>query len=268
MINLDISKLVHPRLWNVLAALLPGSFFTVCIAIANPQFVEGIAVRARLDRLSFAVVFFLLSFVVGAAFMEWGHIIMSLLGTLYVRGRPICGKFLRWLMSARGNPPKQFWFAKLEFLNRACMRIMFPEGLGEASAAFHRAGVQVLLRKYGIKPPEFSRQKEWDIWAGVLGTPEPESLKGILFSAVMHATGWAGLAAVHFAPALKHRSYLVLPVFLVTYGLFRGWMTIVWWNHPTSRLLIALRTTLAAIPQPKREDIEQENQFEANAAGV
>jgi hypothetical protein len=37
MINVDLSKVLHPRVVDFLAAFLPGLFFESCLLLANPQ---------------------------------------------------------------------------------------------------------------------------------------------------------------------------------------------------------------------------------------
>jgi len=261
MINVDLSKLLHPRFWDMVPAFMPGLFFEVCVLCARPELVYGIAARAHLDRYALVVVALIVAFVVGTAFMLWVRLIRLALAFVDRSGRWGWGKLLGYLLR-RGSPSKLSKFASSRFVNEAFREMMSPRGLGGVQRARHRAAAGLLRRRYGLEPPDWQNSSEWQGWNSVLGIPRLETFKGVLLVMAAQATGWSALAAAYVAPALRNRPYFVFSLFLVVYGILAEWNLVRWWNHPASRSLVMLRTTLDEIPKEPISDEKKDGEAE------
>jgi hypothetical protein len=77
MINVDLTKMLHPRIWDVLPAFLPGMCFEVSVFLAKPQLLQTIASQAHLDRYSAAGIALIGAFVLGVAFTCWATLLQS-----------------------------------------------------------------------------------------------------------------------------------------------------------------------------------------------
>jgi hypothetical protein len=98
-----------------------------------------------------------------------------------------------------------------------------------------------LLKRYGVNPSDATWGRTWDTWVDVIGTLRPEDYRGSLFVLSMHATGWAGLVARHFALALHTRSFVVFCLFLIAYGMYHDYNVAKYLNDPVLSWLLGLR---------------------------
>jgi hypothetical protein len=252
MINLDLTKMLHPRIWDVLPAFLPGVCFEITVFLANPEVFQTYASHAHLDRYSEIGVAVVGAFVLGAAFMCWTTLLHSLLFWLHKLTSYLWPKLLTYLLQARG--PKPSWFSRRQFVSRAYYKAMSESHsrVRGAQRAWRRAAVQLLQQRYGIELasfPDNPDQGEWYVWSGALGT-RPEPIRGMLFITAIHATGWSGLAAGYCTPLslLRSRLYLAVPLFLIGYSLLQVWTLTKWWNNRTTQWMLSLRRVLADIP--------------------
>jgi hypothetical protein len=253
MINVDLSKVLHPRVFDFFAAFLPGLFFESCLLLANPQSVQSLVGRANLDRYTTVFVALLMAFVVGSAFMLWVRLIQIVLIKAYAR---ILGWWPEQLERLRvraqnettrqlpqGQPPPSPAMY-LRFLGwRKNRKNQLDVEAGYVRKAWGQVAA-VLLERYGLKAPQTKDPREWGPWTDVLGTLRIEDLRGRLLTMTLHATGWSGLASRHFAPALHTRSYTGLCMFLIGFGLMHDGSLA--WDiaNPLASWRIGLRNTM------------------------
>ena len=50
MINLDLSKALHPGFWDLLPTFMPGLFFEIYVLLAEPDWVSRTLSHAQLER--------------------------------------------------------------------------------------------------------------------------------------------------------------------------------------------------------------------------
>ncbi len=162
MINVDLSKVVHPRFWNLLPAFMPGFFLEICILGARPDDVYRIVDRAHLDRYSLIVVALILAFILGNAFMFWVNLIQEILGIIYRFGRSGWRTFVLYLMRAKGSPPRAPRLASWGSVNQVFRRLMGSENdLLSVRRAWQKAAIELLRRRYGLEPPSWQHRSEW-----------------------------------------------------------------------------------------------------------
>jgi hypothetical protein len=223
-INLDLSKALHPRILDMLAAFMPGIFFEVCVVVGNPVLALSLY-RPPLDRAIAIVVAILMAFIIGNFFMLWVRFIQITLNALlrawYWLLPPLRKEVLMYLLRARGNPPRPSWFASFGFLQRAQREAWDDTPFQDIAHAWQQIAPR-LLKHYGIDPPAPSDSDAWTAWSGVLGSFEPEDIRGTIIMLASQATGWSGLAAILFAPSLNNRYFLAFCLFSIFAGLHHG----------------------------------------------
>jgi hypothetical protein len=74
----------------------------------------------------------------------------------------------------------------------------------------------------------------------------------------LHATGWGGLIALYFAPALRTWSFVMLCIFLIGYGLLHDWELARNFSNPLPQWTTLLRSVLAELKKPTRDKSEPE----------
>jgi hypothetical protein len=225
-INLDLSKALHPRVLDVLTAFMPGLFFEICVLVGNPGLVLSVS-HPPLDRLSVIAIAVLMAFIIGNFFILWIIFIQAtfkvVLRAWYRVFPPLWKQFLMYLLRARGNPPHQSWFASFTLLQHAYHRAWDDTPFQAVAHVWQRIATR-LLNYYKIdKPAPGSGPEAWIPWAGVLGRLEPEDVRGSMMMVASHATGWSGLAAIHFAPALYRHYFLAFCLFLIFSGLLHDY---------------------------------------------
>jgi hypothetical protein len=280
MINVDLSKMLHPRFWDLLPAFLPGVYFEASIFLARPEPFQTYAGTAHLDKYSSAVIALIGAFIFGTVFMFWVRLLQSALVSLQKLATYLWAKFTARLMSSlwQARGPQPSWFAAFSrVLTRAHQknRGEFESKARGAERAWKKAASQLLLKRYGIEPPlmpvDLPYPGEWYVWTGALGTPDPQPVKGLLFLSAMHATGWSGLAAAWCVPLLRSRFYLSPSLFLIGFGLLQDWRISRWWRDPATRWMLSLRGVLADFPpshsQPGDEKTDQSERGPNTAGG-
>lgn len=223
-INLDLSKALHPRVVDILMAFMPGLFFEISVLIGNPALVLSLY-RPPLDRATVIVIAVFTAFVIGNFFMLWVRFLQIILNALlrawYRLFPPLWKKILIRLLRAKGDPPRQSWLASFTFLRHAQQEAWDDAPFQEIAHAWQQIATR-LLKFYEIDPPGPSDSEAWTAWSGVLGSFEPEDVRGIVIMLASHATGWSGLAAIHFAPALRNWYFMVFCLFSIFAGLHHG----------------------------------------------
>lgn len=224
-----ISRLLHPSVAGVLAAFLPGLFFETCVMIARPQIAQLVVARASLlYRYTPVLVALLVAFVVGSAFMLWvqliQYVVRKSLGKLGRLG--LWDSLVQWLASraVRGHaarvvapgqrPPAPSWYFR--FVQRLQYRKEEQDREWRQTCDAWEDVATVLLKRYGVE----NRGHSLRPWTSILGTLRVEELRGYTLVTALHATGWSGLAAAHFAPELRIVPFEVLCLFLIFCGLF------------------------------------------------
>lgn len=255
MINLDLSKIVHPRLWDLLPAFMPGLFFEICVFLGQPERVDKVIGLVHLERYLQLIIAVLLAFIIGNAFMLWVRTIQLMSGVGYTWYRALWPALLQRLLRA-GMKPSRF----TAFVSRAASKAQSSADVSRIQAAWQRAATQVLKHRYGITLDSYENVA----WSSVLGSPKPEDYRGLLGTMAAHATGWSGLAAAWITPSLRTTPYFVFTWFLVIFGVFHDWSVARRWNNPTLNWLMALRSTLREIPRPATPEGQEHSKEEAS----
>lgn len=109
MINLDLSKALHPRFWDFLPALMPGLFFEISIFLAFPQQIQDRLAPAHLERYLQIIIALILAFIIGNAFMCWVRVLQMVLRFILRVGIQIRAKLwvklLDYFLDVRRFPP-------------------------------------------------------------------------------------------------------------------------------------------------------------------
>ena len=257
MINFDLSKALHPRFWDLLPAFMPGLFFEICVFLAEPDWVYRTLGHAQLERYLEIMIALILAFILGNGFMFWVMMLRTAWERLYLWAGSAWARLLKYLVSSKGNPPKRPRLGKFKWVDDAYIRSTANPGAKGASEAWSTAASKLLERRYGIDPLEIHSPQEWEAWRSALGTPKVEDIRGSLLVVTSHATGWSGVAAAYFAPALRNRYFLVFCGFLIFVGLYHTMTVISRWDSVTGRWFIALRAVLAEIPLTQTDEAKK-----------
>ncbi|MFZ3212016.1 MAG: hypothetical protein WA188_10915 [Terriglobales bacterium] len=253
MINVDLSKILHPRFWDLVPAFMPGLFFEVCVLCGRPELLYGIVGKAHLNRYDSVIIALVVAFVVGTAFMLWVMLIADALTALYPWGRQRWRNLLAYLLTG-GR------FASWNYVRHAHQKVLLPELKHKpVLRAVRKAATELLKRRYGLEPPDLLHGSEWhglewQVWYAALGTRGMSTARGWLFVVAIQATGWSALAATYFAPALRSLPYWVFSLFLTSYGLLATLRFVRWWTLPIAQSLFKLRAVLDEIPRSSTEE--------------
>jgi hypothetical protein len=256
MINFDLSKALHPRLWDLLPAFMPGLFFEICVFLSEPDWFFRIVGHARLERYMEITIALILAFIVGNGFMFWVVMLRIESEGLYKRARFLWAKFVKYLSRSRGIPLKRPWLGRFKWVDRAFQKLISHPNTKGTSQAWRLAASKLLERRYGIDPQEIHID-EWQPWVPALGTPKPDDFRGSLLVVTSHATGWSGMAAAYFASSLRNRYFIPFCGFLIVYGFLHNFSVIARWNN--AGWLIALKAVLAEIPMVPSDKGENKN---------
>lgn len=256
MINLDLSKGLHPGFWNLLPAFMPGLFFEICILLAEPERVRNIAGRAQVGGYLELFIALTLAFVIGNAFMLLVTAFRFELDRRYRNVTYYWAKILNYLASSKGNPPQRPWLGRFKWVRAAHIKAFNERTARGASLAWRSAAIQLLKRRYGIEEPS-SNPDEWETWSSVLGTLKPEDVRGSLLVLTTHATGWSGMTAAYFAPSLRNRYFFLFCGFLILFGVLHTVSVVRRWNSLRIRWIIALKAVLADMPPLQASKEEQ-----------
>ena len=234
MIQLDITKALHPRTFGYFAPLMPGLFFEISILLFGPHSFRDLAGHAQLGYYTSLVVALILAFIIGTGFMLLVRLIQRTMGLCYRIVAIVWQQIARSLLNPLGrilSSPKLHARVRpwLNRLHRSLIQdSIFSSDLGHVERAWGDAAVQLLKERYGIE--EQSITMEAVAWYNVLGTPPPH-MRGSLIAVASEATGWCGVVAAYIVPALKNRYYLGFSLFLLVYGLLQDWWVARNWNN-------------------------------------
>jgi hypothetical protein len=268
MINLDLSKVLRPSAFTPLVAFMPGLFLEICIALGNPEKVAEISSHAQLDKTMAVVVALILAFVIGNAFCLWVYLIQRSLTSVHQVASWCWTKLMNSILFT--HHPIQSRFSKLKI--QVSQKAFFHRAFQKANARRDFRGVvrawervtKTLLQHYGIPTDEFS-DFEWEnrgAWVSAFGLWEPEDFRGNLLVVGAHATGWSGLAAMHYAPKLHTGYFLAFCWFSIVYGLLHDWSVAQRLATPRITWQIGLRRTMEVLKrtvkdQPKESEPEK-----------
>jgi hypothetical protein len=245
-----------------MAAFLPGLFFEISVALANPTFVGKIT--ANLSRYSFSQyinlgIALFVAFVIGNGFMMGVSLIQWLIAQLYLRGfylRKLCyqklviprlERFAQNRTTVRRSLP--WWFTDVQ----KHLRYFAYGGNEEEESINGCLGIlasNLLETKYAISREDSNHTPAWWIWYVTLAKPTQEETRGQTFMIASHATGWSGLVATRLASTLSNRYYLSFCVLLIVSGLFHDFYVTRYMNNPITRGLANIRGMLREFRKP------------------
>ncbi len=262
-----VSRVLHPRVVTVLAALLPGFFFEACVLIANPQVADLLARRASaVPRYTPLFLSFLLAFVSGSAFMLWVGLLQSAVRTtlqLWTWIFPWDRLLDRWLAhvgrlharqsAAQSTQPGQSRKPPLpsrhfRFVQWLGMRRNMRDYLHDETVSAWTATARTLLRRYGL-----DYRNSYDPWTEVLGHLTIEELRGFTLGSTLHATGWAGVAAIYFAPALRWSPFEILCALFIFGGIVQALRLASDAAHSTRSWIVGLANTWEELKKAPRQ---------------
>jgi hypothetical protein len=228
MLTIDISKAIPRSALTYLVALVPGLFFGMALMLGNPELVRDLLSRSKTVYgfnayvlLTFALV---LAFIVGNAFVifvvhiQW---IFRYVILLRIASWRMCCKtlLLPRLTRMTHTPGKQnpAWLNRM-YLYVSGKSMLWDPRLHEVQKCWHVVASELLQRKYGIRDYKVAGS-DWGVWYSALWVPSNAERRGSLFAIAFHATGWSGLVAARFAPALRYRWFLFFSLFLIGCGI-------------------------------------------------
>ena len=246
-----LSSIIPPRTYTYLTAFIPGLFFQISLAFANPSYVSQLVARLHealpLRPYMLLAIGLFLTFLIGNSFMLFVSILIQrLLAMVYKLWAFVWIQFCKWpilpvsswlLKSPRWN--KRRWVPDLARYAQA-KALGFPDesrGARKCWAIFAR---QVLLNQYGIKVDALEQEE----WNALYSAFAPIKIQASILIIAAAATGWAGLMAACFAPALRNRYYLGFAIFMILFGLLHDWYVIESFQDPLSFGILKLRFLL------------------------
>jgi hypothetical protein len=252
MIHLNLSKIVPTKTYDYLSALLPGLFFEISIVMANPCLIDNATAKLpgqikSISTLSVVIALFL-AFVIGNAFMYGVNLIPRFLARCYVLADFLSSKIYDrcsplHTVQIRVKHPKLAPF--LNRLDRYAMQLTTNRDRDFAivTGCLNTLTRGFVERKYGIKPNDFQLE-HWQVLYPTLAKPTREEVNGSLMTIATHATGWCGLAAIRFAPALRNTNYLTLCVLMIAAGLYYDLSLARTWSSPINTRVMNIRGML------------------------
>src|SRR5271166_4260266 len=103
MIQLDITKALHPRTFGYLAPLMPGLFFEISILLSGYHSFRDLAGRAQLGYYTSLAVALILAFIIGTGFMLLVRLIQRAMGLCYRIAAMIRRQIARSLLNPLGH---------------------------------------------------------------------------------------------------------------------------------------------------------------------
>ena len=260
-----ISNLLPPRAYLFLFALLPGLFFETSILLANPALVYLLTARATpfigpSHYAPLGLVLFL-AFVIGNAFIFLVLFIQTLLGYLYWLRDIVWVRFCTWALHPLTTwLQRKPWWARRRSLRSVAMyveRVRF-QYIGadldrDTRQCWALLARRLLKDQFGIEPADVG-QDEWNVLYQTIGPLTLADLRGDFTMTVFEATGWCGLAAMLFAPALRNRYYVTLLMLLIASGLMHDWHVEGRLANPRWLGFLKIRALLREYGHPKHED--------------
>lgn len=263
-VHLDITKVLHPRIFGYLAPLMPGLFFEISMLLSGSHGFRDLSSSAQLGYYTALVVALIVAFIVGIGFMLLVRVIQFAMAVLYRLAIFIRKKVAERLQNLIGrllSQPQQLprenaekhlpqfksWLARL----RGRLQMFIPPEVIPIPEAWLDAAGKLLDECYGIKPHPSTK---WDVWYEVLGTPAPEYMRGHLTVVASEATGWCGLVAARLSPALRNRYYLGFSLLLVLYGLWADWLIASRVHNLTTNAFIRLHGVLRELKEVRMKN--------------
>lgn len=270
MIHIDLSNAIPARAYNYLAAFLPGLFFLVSLALANPACISKIAANVPVEfplseYIKLGIALFL-AFVIGNGFMMAVTLIQRLLGYIYMLGVLLRKLFYSWCVFPRTNrfmlkpldpgKGKPLWAVKLHQRANIIRQGINPQR-EELTRCLHVVTRRLLETKYGIKADDLSEPINWQIFFVTLATPTREEVRGETLMIATHATGWCGLVAARLAPVLRNRYYLSFSLLMIMIGLLHDFYLARRMKDPNLTDLMNIRGLLREFPRPTSVNVSR-----------
>lgn len=263
MINIDLNKAPHPHVIQLLLGLVPGLFLEACILITDRNLRTEIELVGREHYYTVLFLGVFLAFVVGTAFISWVRSIQFLIAFVYryvvtrlpdiqeKRAQVRYKEILEEIQEAQKQNQQTAVqpHEKMQRMQQSQMRrYAVREMTYRLSGAWGRVA-QELLKRYGIFTEEdFLHSEYWrfnaNAWLHSLGEARPRDHRGNALVVAIHATGWSGLVALHFAPHLQNLYFLALCVFMIGFGLFHDYQVARNYYDPVFSWILKIRRTL------------------------
>jgi hypothetical protein len=285
--KVDLSKVLPDRAYELLAGFSPGLFFFFSVLLANPDLVARVVVGVQLHfsigRYASLAVGLFLAFIVGNAFMLVSTLLQYVFGILY----PV--KIFIWRCISRFLlvPITERLMTRLRVFGANPARKRDVSFLMQLVAGFHARVVTVahlgyndwrsiqgcwgilareLLKiRYGVNWRDL-RGEEWTPLFFNLGSWSPEDIRGNMMMIALHATGWAGIAAIRLAPQLRNKYYFLFCLFLILNGVLHDYYVV--WRRSDPRVAgyANIRAILREFPKTLAERSPATNPPEAAMA--
>ena len=263
MLHVDVSKLVPDRAYYYIAPVLPGLFFEVSVALANPSLAREFVAHSEyaLWHAHYLTIFIALVIAFAAGF--GATMFVSLLtwflsrtrGFLASAWQNLCARALRMLSrppkKVAPSPPRpsrwrrrlQYYFARHAFSNR--------QDFSDIQHCWRTVAHELLRQRYGFEELELLRldARDWRVLYWTLALPTREERTPSITVIASHAAGWLGLAAARFAPILKNRWYIGFCSLLILSGLIYDYYESIRRGSPEGIGLMHTRALLRQFPK-------------------
>jgi hypothetical protein len=220
-----------------------------------------------LSRYTPALLSLLFAFVLGSAYMLWVGLLQSAVRTafrIWTWIFPWNQLLDRWLVYVNnshvrqrqqpaGQTPKRSSVSlHFRFVQWLAARRGMRDDLRDRVVSAWTTTASTLLKRYGI-----DYRQRYDPWTQVLGHLTIEDLRGFTLGTTLHATGWAGLSAIYFAPALNATPFKALCVLFIFGGLMQALRLAQDSEHSMRSWIVGLANTWAELkeaPPPRAEN--------------
>lgn len=260
MVSIDLSKIVPGKAYAYLAAFLPGLFFVLSVVLANPGFVARLAAdfgnSVNLGRYATLAAALFLAFIIGNGFLLVDTFIQYVFMYLYrfkvFLYRLACKWPLRqltqWMIVKRQW--RMPWVGKMHQRAWTIAQVGFDDWREHYHCwvVFAR---RLLELRYQLKVEDLNNEDFGVLWS-TLGRITPEEFRGSLMLIATHATGWAGLAAMPFAPVLRNKYYAGFCLFLILNGMLHAYYVARRRFDPRIAGLLTVRAVMREFPKTEK----------------
>lgn len=273
MISVDLRRAIPHKAFVYLVALIPGVFFGVSVLFANPGLARQLIAKTQEalspDRYLLLVVFLFLASVVGNALLVFASLIQFALrrgyASLVVPTRDFLRRelwlpVLRRLTHVRSGVPtwiqRQLMHSLRPYIDRLQIqvnRVLVGEPLA-ATVWLDVLTKQLLLKRCGLSGDKLPAAS-FDPLFAAFAKPTPRDLRGDLIMMATEATGWGGMVARTFAPALHARWYTTFAAFLIFAGLVHDFYVAKRLSDPEVAGILYLRDILSEFPKLEADGV-------------
>ena len=264
MFQIDLSKVLPQRTYELLANFIPGLFFCFSVLLANPNLAAKLSTTTNpgltLGRYGTIAMLLFLAFVIGSGFILVDTIAQFLLFYLYRLKMSVFRLLCKWPLQQILQHLVLNCKLRWNWLRNEQTRVGAIAASGFQNWLVHvtcwrRFARRLIDQQYGVNPDYFE-EAEWQALYSCFGELRPQEVRGSMFLIACHATGWAGLLATRIAPILRNKYYLLFCVFLIFNGLLHAYYVAKRKYDPRFAGLLSIRGLLREFPRDGKAAVE------------